>query len=41
MDYLVEVVSAVWQNRANLPAYRILEQRPVLRAFTAKLQPVA
>jgi tryptophanase len=41
MDYLVEVLSHVWHNRANLPGYRIVEQRPVLRAFTAKLAPIA
>ena len=41
MDYLVEVVAAVWNQRARLPAYRIVQQRPVLRAFTAQLAPVA
>ncbi len=41
MDYLVEVVAHVWENRASLPGYRIVEQRPVLRAFTAKMAPIA
>lgn len=40
MDYLVEVVANVWHDRARLPGYRIVEERPVLRAFTAKLVPI-
>ena len=40
MDYLVEVVTNVWAERARLPGYRVLEQRPVLRAFTAKMEPI-
>ena len=41
MDYLVEVVTNVWHERANLPGYRIVEERPVLRAFTAKMAPIS
>jgi tryptophanase len=40
MDYLVEVVTNVWAQRARLPGYRVVEQRPVLRAFTAKMEPI-
>ena len=39
MDYLVEVVARVWSEREKLQAFRIVEQRPVLRAFTAKMVP--
>ncbi|MBI5609787.1 MAG: tryptophanase [Deltaproteobacteria bacterium] len=40
MDYLIEVVGAVWANRAQLKGYRIAEQRAVLRGFTASLLPL-
>jgi tryptophanase len=41
MDYLIEVVAAVWNKRDQLPGYRITWQRDVLRAFTAELEPLA
>jgi tryptophanase len=41
MDYLIEVVAAVWNKREQLPGYRITWQRDVLRAFTAELEPLA
>jgi tryptophanase len=41
MDYVIEVVTAVWRARAAVPGYRIVAQRPVLRAFTAELEPLA
>jgi tryptophanase len=40
MDYLIEVVGAVWKDREKLPGYRITDQRDVLRGFTAALQPI-
>ncbi len=40
MDYLIEVVGAVWANRDQLKGYRIVEQRDVLRGFTASLLPL-
>lgn len=41
MDYLIEVVARVWRDRDKLPGYRIVEQRDVLRGFTAALLPIA
>jgi len=40
MDYVIEVVKRVWEERDTLPAYRIVEQAPVLRHFSARLAPV-
>lgn len=40
MDYLIEVVAEVWRKRDSLPGYRIVQQREVLRAFTAELEPI-
>jgi len=39
MDYVIEVVTQVWEERASLPGYRIVEQAPFLRHFSAKLTP--
>ena len=41
IDYVVEVVSHVYEHRDELPAYRIVEQAPFLRHFSARLEPVA
>ncbi|MGE5601719.1 MAG: tryptophanase [Nitrososphaerales archaeon] len=41
VDYLAEVILAVFAARAELPGYRIVEQAPVLRHFTARLAPIA
>jgi tryptophanase len=41
MDYVIEVVTQVWEERASLPGYRIVEQAPFLRHFSAKLEPLA
>ncbi len=41
VDYLAEVVGAVHEARATLPAYRIIEEAPALRHFTARLEPMA
>jgi tryptophanase len=40
VDYLAEVILAVAEQRRELPGYRIVEQAPVLRHFTARLQPL-
>jgi tryptophanase len=41
MDYVVEVVEAAFRDRASLPGYRIVEQAPFLRHFSARLEPDA
>lgn len=41
VDYLAEVILEVFANRAALPGYRIVQQAPVLRHFTVRLQPLA
>lgn len=41
MDYVIEVVLKAWEQRETLSAYRIVEQPPFLRHFSAKLEPVA
>jgi tryptophanase len=40
VDYLAEVILAVAAQRQQLPGYRIVWQAPVLRHFTARLEPV-
>ena len=40
VDYLAEVILAVYEQRARLPGYRIVWQAPVLRHFTARLEPI-
>jgi tryptophanase len=40
VDYLAEVILAVAEQKRELPGYRIVEQAPVLRHFTARLQPL-
>jgi tryptophanase len=41
VDYLAEVILAVAEQKRDLPGYRIVEQAPVLRHFTARLEPIA
>jgi tyrosine phenol-lyase len=41
MDYVIEVVVKAHEQRDSLPGYRIVEQAPFLRHFSAKLEPVA
>ncbi|MDR3687689.1 MAG: tryptophanase [Coriobacteriia bacterium] len=41
MDYVIEVVTAAFEQRESLPGYRIVEQAPFLRHFSAKLEPLA
>jgi len=39
MDYLIEVVEAVWNHRARIPGMAIVESPRVLRHFTAHFRP--
>jgi tryptophanase len=39
IDYVVEGILEVWKNRDVVRGYRITEQAPFLRHFTAKLAP--
>jgi tyrosine phenol-lyase len=38
IDYVVEVICEVWQNRAQLRGYRFTHQASVLRHFTARFE---
>ncbi|TPW03078.1 MAG: tryptophanase, partial [bacterium] len=40
VDYLAEVILETHARRADLSGYRITEQAPSLRHFTAKLEPI-
>jgi tyrosine phenol-lyase len=40
IDYVIEAVIEVFQNRKSIKGYRIVEEAPVLRHFTAKFAPV-
>ncbi len=40
VDYLAEVIIEVYAQRETLPGYRIVQQSPVLRHFTARLEPL-
>ncbi len=40
VDYLAEVILAVYAQRDRLPGYHITSQAPVLRHFTARLEPM-
>jgi tryptophanase len=40
VDYLIEVILAVYEHSEAIPGHRIVWQAPVLRHFTARLEPV-
>ena len=40
IDYVVEAIGELWERREEIRGYRIVEQAPSLRHFTAKLAPV-
>ncbi len=40
VDYLAEVILEVYRQRQDLRGYRVVAQAPVLRHFTARLEPV-
>ncbi len=40
VDYLAEVIMAVNAQRDRVPGHRIVWQAPILRHFTARLQPI-
>ena len=40
IDYVIEVCAQVAQQRERLPGYRIVEQAPALRHFTARFEPL-
>jgi tyrosine phenol-lyase len=39
IDYVVEAIIEIWKRRADVRGYRITEQAPFLRHFTARLEP--
>lgn len=41
VDYLAEVILAVFEQRQSLSGYRIVSASPVLRHFTARLEPLS
>jgi tryptophanase len=40
VDYVVEAIVNVWRRREAVRGYRIVEQMPFLRHFTARLEPL-
>ncbi|MEX2584348.1 MAG: tryptophanase [Gemmatimonadota bacterium] len=40
IDYVVEAILEVWARREGIGGYRIAEQAPVLRHFTARFEPL-
>lgn len=40
VDYIAEIIINLYKQRSALKGYRIIDQSPVLRHFTAKLEPL-
>ncbi|WP_337873388.1 tryptophanase [Ignavibacterium sp.] len=40
VDYLIEVISEVYNHRTDLKGYKITYEAPMLRHFTAKFEPI-
>jgi tryptophanase len=40
IDYVIEVVIETHQHRNELKGYRIIEEAPILRHFTAKFEAI-
>ena len=40
MDYVLEIAASIARKRSEMSGYRIVEEAPQLRHFTAKLEPV-
>ena len=40
IDYVIEAIVEVFENRRKIPGYRIVEEPPMLRHFTAKFEPI-
>ncbi len=40
IDYVVEVILAVWKKREQIQGMKLSYEAPFLRHFTAKLEPV-
>ena len=40
IDYVIEVCAEVARGASDLPGYRIVEQAPTLRHFTARFEPI-
>jgi tryptophanase len=40
IDYVIEVCGAVSARAGELPGYRIVDEPPVLRHFTARFKPL-
>lgn len=38
-DYVIEILKAVWEQRGEIPGYRIVKQPPFLRHFSAHFSP--
>ncbi len=40
IDYVIEAIVEVFENRQKIPGYRIVEAPPMLRHFTARFEPI-
>ncbi len=41
IDYVIEAIGEMVERKQEVPGYRIIEEAPMLRHFTAKFEPVA